>query len=131
MITLDVDHFDFETEVAITQAKSKLSQAHAELIVNIVRKLRDSVKSEFAPTVRGCIMIAKALKVQDMTPSHSDGFLKMCQDILASETSRVGSKTNQARVKEIVQEIVQDELGKIGKIKSGRMEGTSRRQPLP
>jgi hypothetical protein len=115
--------------VAITQAKSKLSQSDSELIVNIVRGLRDSGKSEFAPTVRGCIMIAKALKVQDMTPSHSDGFLNMCQDILASETSRVGSKTNQARVKELVQAIVQDELGKIGKSRSSKIEGTPRRQP--
>jgi gas vesicle protein GvpN len=117
MITMDVDHFDYETEAAITQAKSKLSKPNAELIVNIVRGLRDSGKSEFAPTVRGCIMIAKTLKVQNMTPSHSDGFLKMCQDILASETSRVGSKTNQARVKEIVKEIVQKELGKIKSVK--------------
>jgi gas vesicle protein GvpN len=113
MITMDVDHFDYETEVAITQAKSKLSKPSVELVVNIVRGLRDSGKSEFAPTVRGCIMIAKTLKVQNMTPSHSEGFLRMCQDILASETSRVGSKTNQARVKEIVKEIVQRELGKL------------------
>jgi nitric oxide reductase NorQ protein len=119
MITMDVDHFDYETEVAITQAKSKLSKSSAEIIVNIVRGLRDSGKSEFAPTVRGCIMIAKTLKVQNMPPSHSAGFLRMCQDILASETSRVGSKTNQARVKEIVKEIVQRELSKI---KSGRIE---------
>ena len=118
MITMDVDHFDYETEVAITQAKSKLSKSSAEIIVNIVRGLRDSGKSEFAPTVRGCIMIAKTLKVQDRTPSHSAAFLRMCQDILASETSRVGSKTNQARVKEIVKEIVQKELGRLS---SGKM----------
>ena len=112
MITLDLDHFDYETEVAVTQAKSKLSKPHAETIVNIVRGLRDSGKSEFAPTVRGCIMIAKTLKVQNETPSHFKAFLKMCQDILASETSRVGSKTNQARVKEIVKDLVQKELDK-------------------
>jgi hypothetical protein len=35
----------------------------------------------------------------------------MCEDILASETSRVGSKTNQNRVKEIVSELVAKELG--------------------
>ena len=127
MITMDVDHFDYETEVAITRAKSKLSKSNVELIVNIVRGLRDAGKSEFAPTVRGCIMIAKALKVQNMTPSHSAGFLRMCQDILASETSRVGSKTNQARVKEIVREIVQEELGKIrsGKIRKSLNPGTA------
>ena len=112
MITMDLDHFDYETEVAIVQAKSKLSKPHAEKIVNIVRGLRESGKCEFAPTIRGCIMIAKTLKVQNTTPSNSEVFLKMCQDILASETSRVGSKTNQTRVKEVVKDLVKKEFGK-------------------
>jgi len=107
MITMDLDHFDYDTEIAITLAKSKLSKQGVEMIVNIVRGLRESEKCEFAPTVRGCIMIAKTLKVQNITLSKSNGaFMQICQDILASETSRVGSKTNQARVKEIVKELV-------------------------
>ena len=56
-------------------------------------------------------MIAKTLKVQGITPSKNGAFMQMCQDILASETSRVGSKTNQARVKDIVKELVKKELG--------------------
>ncbi|MFZ3086297.1 MAG: gas vesicle protein GvpN, partial [Candidatus Hydromicrobium sp.] len=108
MITMDLDHFDYDTEVAITRTKSKLSKRDAVMIVNIVRGLRESEKCEFAPTVRGCIMIAKTLKVQNITPSKANGaFMQICQDILASETSRVGSKTNQARVKEIVKELVE------------------------
>lgn len=107
MITMDLDHFDYDTEVAITKAKSKLSKQHAEIIVNIVRGLRESGKCEFDPTIRGCIMIAKTLKVQGITPAKSNGaFMEICQDILASETSRVGSKTNQAKVKEQVNEQV-------------------------
>jgi hypothetical protein len=52
-------------------------------------------------------MIAKTLKVLKLTPDKSNStFMAMCQDILASETSRVGSKTNQTRVKEIVKELV-------------------------
>ena len=112
MITMDLDYFDYDTELAITMAKSKLSKSQAEIIVNIVRGLRESGKCEFAPTVRGCIMIAKTLKVEHITPSKSHGFTQMCQDILASETSRVGSKTNQARVKEVVKGLVAKELGK-------------------
>jgi gas vesicle protein GvpN len=109
MITMDLDYFDYETEVAITQAKSKLSKKYSEKIVNIVRGLRESGKCEFAPTIRGCIMIAKTLKVQNIAPAKANGsFMQMCQDILASETSRVGSKTNQARVKEIVKELVKE-----------------------
>ena len=107
MITMDLDHFDYDTEIAITRAKSKLLKRDVEVIVHIVRGLRESEKCEFAPTVRGCIMIAKTLKVQNITPSKSNGaFMQTCQDILASETSRVGSKTNQSRVKEIVKELV-------------------------
>ena len=107
MITMDLDHFDYETEVEITRAKTRLSKADTEIIVNIVRALRDSGKCEFAPTVRGCIMIGKTLKVEKRTPAKAgNDFLRMCQDILASETSRVGSKTNQARVKYIVKDLV-------------------------
>jgi len=109
MVTMDLDHFDYETEVAITQAKTKLSKRHADIIVNIVRGLRESGKCEFAPTIRGCIMIGKTLKVQNITPAKSNGtFMQICQDILASETSRVGSKTNQAKVKEVVKKLVEN-----------------------
>jgi hypothetical protein len=112
MITMDLDYFDYETEAAITQAKSKLSKSYVDMIVNIVRGLRESGKCEFAPTVRGCIMIAKTLKVRKLTPLKANNvFMQMCQDILASETSRVGSKTNQDRVKQVVRELVIKELG--------------------
>jgi MoxR-like ATPase len=115
MIAMDLDYFDYETEVAVTEAKSKLSKPHVQTIVNIVRGLRESGKCEFAPTIRGCIMIAKTLKVRKLTPYKANNiFMQMCQDILASETSRVGSKTNQDKVKQIVRELVIKELG-IGK----------------
>jgi gas vesicle protein GvpN len=108
MITMDLDYFDYETEVAITRAKSRLSKPNAETIVNIVRGLRESGKCEFAPTIRGCIMIAKTLKVQGLTPARANGtFMQICQDILSSETSRVGSKTNQDRIKAIIKELVE------------------------
>jgi nitric oxide reductase NorQ protein len=108
MITMDLDHFDFETEVAITRAKSKISKQNAEIIVNIIRGLRESYNCEFSPTIRGCIMIAKTLKVRATSPGKSNGtFMQICQDILSSETSRVGSKTNQAKVKETVKELIE------------------------
>ena len=108
MITMDLDNFDHETEVEITQAKSKLSRNQSEMIVSIVRGLRKTGKCEFPPTVRGCIMIARTLKVQRINPAKCNGvFTQICQDILASETSRVGSKTNQDRIKGIVEELVE------------------------
>ncbi|MEI6154167.1 MAG: gas vesicle protein GvpN [Deltaproteobacteria bacterium] len=107
MVTMDLDHFDYETEIAITHAKSKLPKKDVEMIVKIVRGLRESGKCEFAPTIRACIMIAKAAKIQNLSPGRSNGmFSRMCQDVLSSVTSRVGSKTNQTRVKEIVEGLV-------------------------
>ncbi|MFH1713132.1 MAG: gas vesicle protein GvpN, partial [Candidatus Jacksonbacteria bacterium] len=62
MITLDIDHMDRETETAICEAKSGLSRKEAEKIVDIVRGLRESGEYEFAPTVRGAVMIARSCK---------------------------------------------------------------------
>jgi len=107
MVTLDLEHFDEETEVAITEAKSGLEQSDAEKIVRIVRGLRESGACEFAPTIRGCIMVAKALKVQNGAVDANNGlFRQLCLDILASESTRVGSKAQTARVKEVVGQLI-------------------------
>ena len=108
MVTMDLDHFDYETELQITRAKSNLSLKDTEIIVKIVRGLRESGKTEFDPTIRGSIMIAKTLATLKTTPSKSKKvFRKICQDILTSETSRIGSKTNQEKVKIIVDELIE------------------------
>lgn len=108
MVTMDLDHFDYQTELQITVAKSKLRYRDAEKIVKIVRGLRESGKTEFDPTIRGSIMIAKSLMVLGISPSKSNqNFRKICQDILTSETSRIGSKTNQERVRTIVEELIE------------------------
>ena len=107
MITIDLDHFDEETEVNITKAKSGLVNGDASKIVKIVRALRDSDSYEFAPTIRGCLMIAKTLNVRNASVDKNDKiFRQTCMDILASETSRIGSRTNQDRVKEVISELI-------------------------
>lgn len=107
MVTMDLDHFDEETEIAITAAKSGMSRTDAAKIVGITRALRDSSVWEYAPTVRGPIMIAKTLKVLHGSVNSKNGvFRKLCLDILASETSRVGSKAQSARVREKLSEII-------------------------
>ncbi|MFA4853189.1 MAG: gas vesicle protein GvpN [Bacteroidales bacterium] len=108
MVTMDLDHFDYETELQITRAKSNLSLEDAEKIVKIVRGLRESGKTEFDPTIRGSIMIAKTLATLNSTPSkYNEMFRVICQDILTSETSRIGSKTNQEKVRVIVNELIE------------------------
>jgi len=107
MVTLDLNNFDEETEIAITEAKSGLERSHAEKIVHIVRGLRESGVCEFAPTVRGCIMVSRALKVQNGSlGTGSELFRQLCLDILSSESTRVGSTAQTTRVKEVVNKFV-------------------------
>jgi len=109
MITIDLDHFDEETEINITEAKSGLADGDASKIVKVVRGLRDSDSYEFAPTIRGCLMIAKTLLVRNASVDKNDEIFKQtCMDILSSETSRIGSKTNQDRVKELIAQLIEE-----------------------
>ncbi|MCS6990066.1 MAG: gas vesicle protein GvpN [Chloroherpetonaceae bacterium] len=126
MVTIDLDYFDYETEVAITVAKSKLSERDAAEIVDIVRALRESGRCEFAPTIRACIMIARALQVQRSKGTPIPNFfMTICQDVLTSETSRLGARTNQDEVRQIVKKLVErtriyhDELRGVSNAKHG------------
>jgi gas vesicle protein GvpN len=111
MVTIDLDHYDYDTEVAIVHAKAKLPKHDCETIVRIMRQLRDSGKCEYEPTIRSAIMIAKTLKIEAVSIARSNGFFaEACQDILASQTSRVGSKTNQNIVREFVAQLIEKNL---------------------
>ena len=107
MVTLDLDHFNEETEVSITESKSGLANGDASKIVKVVRGLRESDSYEFAPTIRGCLMIAKTLQVRKASVDKNDKiFRQTCMDILASETSRIGSKTSQDKVKVVIGKLI-------------------------
>jgi len=108
LVTMDLDYFDRGTEIAITAAKSGISRQDTENIVDIVRGLRESGKCEFAPTVRGCIVIAKTLKLGHIpVDAKNPLYRQICQDVLASETSRIGSRENRAKIEEIVKGLIE------------------------
>ena len=108
MVTIDLDHFDKETEIAITKAKSNgLNLKGVEKIVNVVRGLRAQGRCEFAPTVRACVMIGRTLQVKGLPVSaKNEEFVKICEDILASETSRIGRKSKREKVKAMVRRLI-------------------------
>lgn len=107
MVTIDLDYFDRKTEVAITKTKSDLTMEEAGRIVDIVRGLRETGAYDFAPTVRGCIMIAKAIKASGAHVTGTDMvFRRICEDVLSSETSRLGEKTTQEKVRGIVNQLI-------------------------
>lgn len=109
MVTIDLDYFDEETEVSITRAKSGMTNGDVAKIVKVIRGLRESDVYEFAPTIRGSIMIAKTLMVLNVSADKNDEmFRQTCLDILGSETSRIGSLASQARVKEFISRLIDE-----------------------
>jgi len=107
MITMDLDHFDKETETAIAETKAGLSREGSVKIVNVVRGLRESGKCEYAPTIRGPIMIGKTLGVRGGVVSKDNHiFRETALEILTSETSRVGSRSHQDSVRETINGLI-------------------------
>ncbi|GAW93966.1 gas vesicle protein GvpN [Calderihabitans maritimus] len=89
MITINLDHFDEETEIAVTAAKSGLPLEDARRVVKIVRDYRTKKEYEYVPTVRASIAIAKVTRLQGLKPNNSDPFFRqICLDILTSQSNR-------------------------------------------
>ncbi|MBI4493347.1 MAG: gas vesicle protein GvpN [Chloroflexi bacterium] len=101
MVTIDLDYFDRETEVAITQSRSGVPLEDAERIVDLVRACRAAGVSEFSPTVRSCTVIAKVLALRQARAAAGVlVFEQTCLDVLAAEaglSSKAGKKAQQRR----------------------------------
>lgn len=88
MITINVGHYDEETETAITIKRSDISSQDAKKIVAIVRDLRKTYNNNSISTVRASIKIAKVLKTLNAKACVADeNFKKACLDILSLETA--------------------------------------------
>jgi gas vesicle protein GvpN len=86
MITLDLDYYDRDTEIAITASRSGLTAPASAAVVDIVRDFRDSEEYDQTPTLRACIMIAKVAARQGMRLSNRDPrFVRTCLDVLQSK----------------------------------------------
>lgn len=89
MITIDMEPYDHDTEIAITQAKSGVSHEAASYIVNLVSKLRNSNLCENPPSIRSCIKLAKVMHTAGYDPIEDKEMLfDFSRDILGSEVCR-------------------------------------------
>jgi nitric oxide reductase NorQ protein len=89
MITIELEYPDRETEVSIVIAKSNVSLADAERIVEIIRRLRQQGGEKGGPTVRAAIAIARILGLRGCPMSADDPvFLATCQDVLYYNAKR-------------------------------------------
>lgn len=109
IITINVDHYDRETEVQITMAKSGLPESDAAVIVDIIRELRLMGVNNHRPTVRACIAIAKVLAHQGGTTDPQDPVFRwVCHDVLARDTVKVtkgGESLMPRKVDEVMRKV--------------------------
>ncbi len=88
MITVQLDHHDAETEIAITQAKSGVGQAEARALVRMVREFR-ALFGGARPTIRACIMLARLVVMRGGVVDAGDPiFRKICRDVVNIDLSR-------------------------------------------
>ncbi len=100
LVTLDIDYYDRETEIAITSARSGIALEEAARIVDLVREYRASGEYDQCPTLRACLMIARVADMQGIRPSaHNPHFVAICLDVLESKTAFT-SKAHERRAQQ-------------------------------
>ena len=88
LVTIDLDYYDRDTEIAITTARSGLPPDEAARVVDVVRDYRASGEYDQTPTLRSCIMIARVAAQEGLRPTAADPrFVRICLDLLASKTA--------------------------------------------
>jgi len=110
LITVNLGHFDRETEIQIALAKSGLPRQDAENIVDLVREMRTFGVNNHRPTIRACIAIAKILAHQGARARIEDPvFLWACRDVLNTDTAKV-TRGGQSLMGEKVEEAIRTVL---------------------
>lgn len=111
LITINVNHYDRETEIQITMAKSGVCRQDAEVIVDIIRELRHVGVNNHRPTIRACIAISRVLQHLGARAVVSDhNFLWICRDVLNTDTVKVtrgGESLMKQKVDEIIKKVCQ------------------------
>ncbi len=122
MITISLGHFDRETEIQITMAKSKVSRAYAEAIIDIVRELRGIGVNNHRPTIRACIAIARILAHSNGSARIDDpAFWVLCHDVLSTDTAKV-THDGQSLMSEKVDEAIRKVCGNHTKPRKTRQQ---------
>jgi nitric oxide reductase NorQ protein len=86
MVTIDLEGFDRNGEIAIVRRRSGLGATDAARIVDVVRDFRASREYTQRPTVRAALMIAELAARAGMRISGDDPrFVQLCLDILGAK----------------------------------------------
>ena len=111
IITIQVGHYDEQTECEIAVARSGASAEDVLRIVRIVRELRGSGVNNHRPTIRATIAIAKILARRDGHASLEDPmFVRVCRDVLSVNTAKV-TRGGESMMAEMVEDAIKKHAG--------------------
>jgi len=83
IITINVSHYDRETEMQIVMARSGIRRSDAETIVDIVAQMREIDEKHYMPSIRACIAIARILvHLRRSADADDPVFKQICLDVL-------------------------------------------------
>jgi nitric oxide reductase NorQ protein len=109
LITINLGHYDRETEVRIAMARSGIARDDAETIVDIVCELRNVGVKNHRPTLRASIAIASILARRGARARIGDEvFHWACRDALSIETAKVtrgGESQMRRKIAEIMRSV--------------------------
>jgi len=113
MVTLDLDYYDRETEIAITTARSGMELDDAASIVDIVRQFRASGEYDQIPTLRSCIMIARVAAMRGLPASaRNSEFVRLCLDVLESKTAcAAGTRERRDQQNQMLMDLIEHYCG--------------------
>src|SRR3990170_91371 len=107
LVTIQIHHFDQETEIKILEARSGLPRKDAEIIIDIIRKLRNMGVNNHRPSIRAGIMIARILAHRGGHAAWSDPvFRRICEDVLNTNTIKItrdGKTIMQEKISDVIQ----------------------------
>jgi gas vesicle protein GvpN len=90
LITINLSHFDRETEIQVAISKSELPQMEVEKIVDIVRGLRNVGVNNNRPTIRATIALSRIVANLGCRVQINDPvFRSVCLDVLNTDTTKV------------------------------------------
>ena len=109
LITINLGHFDRETEIRITMSKSGIQRPDAETIVDIMREMRGTGVNNHRPTIRAPITVARILAHRKGHARLNDPvFQWVCRDVLNTDTTKVtrgGQSVMPQKVDEVIEKV--------------------------
>jgi len=115
LITIVIGHFDRDTEIRITMAKSGLDPEDSTTIVDVVRELRDVGGSHRRPTIRAGIAISRILaRLGGHARMDDPAFLRVCRDVLNTDTAKV-TREGRPLISNVLDEAIRRVCGKTRK----------------